>query len=380
MLRRRWLQRKAALAAALLGALALSGCSSVVARVNGQDITRREFHEQLERADGLQVLGQVITRRLLLERAEKEGVMPSAADVQAEFDKFKKEQFGGDEQKLRAFMKANAADDKALLDQFRFRLAVFRLRTKGLKPSDEDLRKVFDEHRGQLFDKPDRVTFRQLVTPSLDDAKQAIAELNNTSALFETMVAKYSRADGAKETGGLVEDMPLAQIEKEAKPVHAALLGLKADQITQEPVKIAGREGRPGYVVLKLIKRSAPEPANFADKAVQEQVRNAYLALKARSEQEVMAEAAKGAQVVVLDERFKPAIEATFNPQAAAGNVPEAVSKAAEKGPEIAPPTRVDDSVPPADAAKGAAPKAGPAKADPAKPEATKAEAPAKDR
>src|SRR5512140_951947 len=72
-------------------AMALGGCSGVVARVNGEDITKKEFTELLQREAGVQVLQTAIMRRLVLERAKAENVLPKPEEVRAEFDKYKKE-------------------------------------------------------------------------------------------------------------------------------------------------------------------------------------------------------------------------------------------------------------------------------------------------
>ena len=147
-MRKRW-ERAAALVLAAGMIMGLSGCSSVVARVNGQDITRAEFHKELEMNAGLQVLRNMIMNRMVLERAKAEGCLPDNKEVQARFEKLKAERFKGDETALRDYMKATGQDDTTILDQLKIDLAVFKLRAKGLDMSDAKLQQFFDEKIGR---------------------------------------------------------------------------------------------------------------------------------------------------------------------------------------------------------------------------------------
>ena len=359
-MRKRW-ERAAALVLAAGMIMGLSGCSSVVARVNGQDITRAEFHKELEMNAGLQVLRNMIMNRMVLERAKAEGCLPDNKEVQARFEKLKAERFKGDETALRDYMKATGQDDTTILDQLKIDLAVFKLRAKGLDMSDAKLQQFFDENRAKLFDKPERVSFRQIVVPSADVAAKVIAEANSTQEVFQSLVAKYSLDEQTKANGGLVEEIDLSTLPPQVKPLADALAKLKENQVCQTPIKIQS-----SYLVVKLTARHAAEKADFAK--VKEEVKEQFIAMNGKKPEQVLAECGKGAQVVVLEERFKSSLESMFNntPGAQGGpaNVPADVQKNIEKAPEMTGPTRESDLPAPA---KGA-----PAPAAPAAPVAPK--------
>jgi parvulin-like peptidyl-prolyl isomerase len=339
-------------------ALSMSGCTGVVARVNGRDITRKEFHDELEKASGLQVLNALILRQLLLERAQAEGCMPSKQDIDAEFARVKKEQFKDDETQMRQAMKAQGVDDKQLLDKFKLQLAVRNLRYKGVDASDEKLKAFFAEHE-KSFGKPDRFTFRQIVLDSKDEAAKIIKELNSSEDLFQQVAQQSSMDPNTKENGGLVENAPSETLKAQAEPVFNALSKLQKNQITQDPVSI-----QKVFVVLKLLSHDAAETVKFED--VKDKVKDAYLEANGKREEQLEAEVAKKAQVVVLDPRFKTAIEQEFS-----GNgpqVPPGVENQIQKGPDMAAPTHVDETgeVPPA--SPGAAPGKAPAAPPPTAP------------
>ena len=347
-------QRRILIGLALVCGIApLIGCSSVVARVNGTDISTKEFVDELKRQNGLQVLQQLILRRLVMERAEAEGVVPTPDEIQKAFEEFKQQRFAGDEQEMRRWMKANAVDDPQIMDQIKYEKAVFNLRTKDVQPSDKDLKNFFDEYKDRYFDKPARVSFRQIVVADKPTADKIIAELNNEGELFAQIAKSQSMDQNSAPNGGLYEDFDWNVIESNAKPVADALKKLEDNQITQQPVN----HGQ-GWFILKLLKKLPPEPANWEDPKVKEEAKQAYLAQNAMPEDQLMQKIVAGADVVVLDPDYKTAIEPMFAPggPGAAGapggpQLPEGV----EAPPvEIGGPTHIPD---------GAEPGSGPATA-----------------
>ncbi len=326
---------------AIAGLALMTGCSSVVARVNGSNVTRKDFYEELERTHGLQVLQTTILRRLLLQRAEAAGVMPSAEDVKKRFGEFRKERFNDDEQEMRKWMKANSVDDVVLQDQFKYDLATFNLRTRHLKPTEEQLKTFFNEYKERYFDKPARVTFRQIVVPNKQAADKVIAELNSEGERFAEIAREISMDPGSKENGGLYEDVPWEILKAQAPAIHDALRKLEPNQFSQQPVHY-----KEGFFVIKLVEAKPAEPARFEDPAMKEQVKQAYLQENATSEQDLMAELVKGADVVVLDERYKAGIEPFF---AAGGQsaLPPGVEKQLQEPTQLAPPTQIDEQAAP---------------------------------
>lgn len=325
--------------ALVCGAGLLAGCNSVVARVNGVNITRASFHEELERAQGRATLETMILRNLILEKAKASGVMPTADDVQKKLTEMREQNGLQDEAKYREWLKSQALDDKILLDQIQVGLAMEKLRTMHLKPSETDLKRFFDENRAQLFDKPERMSFRQIVLPSRDAALKLLRGLNTEEVMFQE-AAKQSMDEHSRESGGLYEEMPLTILQAQAKPVFEVLTTLKENQISQKPVEFQNV-----FFVVKMIKRFPAEPADYASAETKKLVHDRFLATNAKAEEQVAQEVAEKADVVVLDDRYKGAVEPKFSGAKAGGSaLPPAVQQELEKGPKIVDPTKVDDS------------------------------------
>lgn len=332
---------KRVMTASLVAVLAasLTGCSSVVARVNNQNISRDEYVRQLEQTSGLDVLRTLILRQLVLERAKAEQVVPTAEQVKARFDEIKKEQFQDDETKFRQYLTESGQDDQTLMREIELELAIDGLRAKGLDTSDAKLQEFFTENRAKLFDKPERVSFRQIVVPSAEQAKQVIAEANTSQELFQALVTKYSMDEQSKADGGLVREIPLSTMTApELKELVAALQKLQPNGVSQQPIKVNTM-----YVVVKLIQRHAAEKVDFA--TVRDAVKTRYVEVNGKRPEQVMAEAARDAQVVVMEPRLKEPLERMFSNSPDAQN-PAQAPEAMNAPVEMAPPTRVDEPGP----------------------------------
>lgn len=335
--RKRWLLGSVV---ALL-AVALTGCSGVVARVNGEDISREEFTAALEQAAGQQVLQELIFRELVYARAEAAGLIPKAEELSAELKKYKDEQFGGDETKYTQFLKQAGTDDTALLEEMKFRLTINKLRTANLKTDDATLKAFFDENRDR-FDPPERVSFRQIVTDSREKAQQLIAKLNVEGTFFEQLVAEASMDEASKANEGLVSEAPTQQIQEQAKPLMDALRKLKPNQVTQSPVELKLPNGRSAFFILKLIALAPAETASWDDAKTRELVKGFYLETRAIPVQQLQQEVMQGANVVVLADRYKETVEPLFRlGQPNTQGLPPAVQEQIGRPPELSGPTRI---------------------------------------
>ncbi|HAZ63564.1 MAG TPA: hypothetical protein DCZ72_08165 [Armatimonadetes bacterium] len=315
----------------------LSGCSSVVARVNNRDISREKYIQELEQTAGLEVLRSMILREMVYERAQAENVMPSDDEVRQRLEKVKQDEFDGDEAKYTEYLKNTGQDDTGLLEQIRFTLATNALRGVGLDASDARLQAFFNENRATLFDKPARVTFRQIVLASEEQAKEVIREANTTQELFQSLVTKYTLDDQMRANGGLVEELdPTTLTDPATKPLSDALAKMQVNQVWQQPIKLGQV-----FLVVKLIERLAPEQANF--EAIKDEVREQFIAVNGPPVEAVVAAAGRDAKVLVFEPRFKDTLEQMFGSDAA-GGLPPGVQQDLDKAPEMTGPTRVPEA------------------------------------
>ena len=213
--------------ASLLGACAALcvGCSQAptpaaqadapndIASVNGTKISAKEYVDYLKRKSvvqvqtgngnqearvvgtlGMQALRDLVNRKLLLQLAEKEGVLPSDKDVDGELE-FKT--------KLRpdfvTFLTDQGLSMDMIRDDLKFDLAKERLQTKGITVSAADTDAYIKKHREQFTEPAQAQVFYVLVTS--DKAKAAVdAKLKTTE--FPKVAGEFSEAPGAKEYQG----------------------------------------------------------------------------------------------------------------------------------------------------------------------------------
>ncbi len=203
--------------AAALGVLLLSGCNSgskTFAKINGQIVTQDEYMHQLERqtvtVPGGQptnaervVLDQIISNRVIMTEASKNGAQPSDDDVAKMFDVQKKlfvAQFPGKVYED-AMKEQGTTPDEIKSDQ-RVQLAETALYGKLLKLDESEVRTTYDKFRSQ-FGLPARVQMRLVVagdkTPEYTKIAQALASGKPFDEIAKTMNPLQMRG-----TGGLL--------------------------------------------------------------------------------------------------------------------------------------------------------------------------------
>lgn len=117
------------------------------------------------------------------------------------------------------------------------------------KPSEEDIKKYFDEHKDE-FNKP-FVNASHILVKSLDEAKKAKKMLDEKS--FEE-VAKEVSTCPSKDKGGNLGDFTKGQMVKEFED---AVFSMKEGEIS-EPVKTQF-----GYHIIKLNKINSVQKPDF---------------------------------------------------------------------------------------------------------------------
>lgn len=185
-------------ATALIGltVIALVGCKGgsqksaataqtgpVVATVNGYNITAKELSQEIknlppqfqmvaETPEGkMQVLDQLVARHLALEEAKKSGIDKSP-EVAERFEDLK------DQVIVQAYLKKR-------LDE--------------LKPSDDQLKKVYDQYKDQ-FKHPEQIRASHILVKSEKEAQEVDKQLQ-AGAKFDELARKYS-IDGSAAKGG----------------------------------------------------------------------------------------------------------------------------------------------------------------------------------
>ena len=342
-------RRKARNSIALLSIallLALASCekpvsNDVAATVNGRSIS----YTALSRAIALQfpesnlkvtadqtaqlrleVLRALIDQEIMLQRAEKDGLLASDAEVDAKFNEYKAPYTKEELEKQFEQRKMTEADFKS---ELRRQLSVEKLFAKEIGShisiSDNDVATFYRTNKANFNLPENKIRLAQiLVTPTPDpnvsnlksskaqsdqearDKIQMIAARLRQGEDFSTLASNYSEDDTAGN-GGDTGFIPESTLEKAANPeLRRVILNMTPGQISQV---IHTPEG---YRVIKLISREMAGQRALNDPRVQEEIRQELFTAKqqmlraafyevARSEAKITNYYAKS----VLDSRDK---------------------------------------------------------------------------
>lgn len=273
----------------------------VAATVNGRPITYTELDHTIsaqfpnatlksnpDQLTGLRLeaLRTLIDNELLLQRAEKEGLLASDSDVDARFNELKvtytQEQF----QKLLDQRKMSVADLKA---QIRRELSVQKLRNKEIGShisiSDADVTAFYNANKA-TFNLPEaRVHLAQiLVTPNPDpnisnlknDKAQNDQQAKNKIQMIDlrvrqgedfAMLAQSYSEDNSAANGGDLGFVPESALDKANPELRKMILDMTPGQVS--PV-IHTQEG---YRIIKLISKEPAGQRELSDPRVQEEIR-----------------------------------------------------------------------------------------------------------
>lgn len=284
----------------------LSGCSrpvssNVAATVNGRPVTYPELdralaaqfpNNKMQASDDqaiqlrLDTLRALIDNEIMLQRAEKEGLLASDGDVDAKFNELKapytQEQF----QKLLEQRKMNVDDLKA---QIRRDLSVQKVFNKEIGShisiSDADVAAFYNANKATFNLAENQVRLAQiLVTPTPDpnvhnlknDKAQTDEQARNKIQMlqlriregqdFSTLAQNYSE-DASAGNGGDLGFVPESTLDKANPELRKLILDMTPGQVSQV---IHTPEG---YRLIKLMSREPAGQRELSDPRVQENIR-----------------------------------------------------------------------------------------------------------
>lgn len=194
-----------------LAALSMAQIDSnrTIAVINGEEIKAAEYYRRMEFLSGVgkQVgnsfaefppgfltIEQMITERLVLQLAKERGVLPTAAEVEAEVKLVET-----DEPTVMANWLASGQTRAEFAAMTRYSMAQFRLTTRGITITDAEVDKFYNDNPS-LFSIPKQVGLRILVV-NTDEAQRAVDAELGSGKKFEDVVKAHS-IDLSKSTGG----------------------------------------------------------------------------------------------------------------------------------------------------------------------------------
>lgn len=276
--------------------------ANVAAMVNGRAIQyseldkqfRLQFYSQPERPSDDQMLNQkleilriLIDSEIMLQRAEKLGLMATNSDVDAKFNEMKAPYTQEEFQKQLDARKMTVDDLKA---QLRRDLSIQKLMNKEITSSinitDKDISEFYNSNKSAFNLAEPQVHLAQiLVTPAPDSnvhnlkndkaqnddqASKKISMLANRIQQgedFAMLAQNYSEDPNSSANGGDLGFIPESALEKANADLRKLVMSLPPGQ-TSRPIRSSE-----GYRILKVISREPAGQRELNDPNVQQRIR-----------------------------------------------------------------------------------------------------------
>lgn len=314
----------AAAAAALL--MATAGCgesSKGFATINGVPITNKELIEYLETkptvravVNGQQVtvnvqdtlafqaLQDLMVRKLMLQLAKSEGVMPSSKDVEERIKLMTEVEPTYIKQMQLLGLSMQGIRDRVLVD-----LAQQNILSKGITVSDEEVDE-FIKANPQQFEEPAKADMLWILVPTSE--KPAVDAAIGTGEKFGDIAAKFSKDKYAKQYGGKYEPerfpagVPVTGLPGALKAAIEKTQPGKATDWIDVPSSQAGVPDMSAkfYIVRKTEARKIEITA--ARKKLLKAAIQAERGKQTKDIQEKLSDLLKKAKIDVSDETLKP--------------------------------------------------------------------------
>lgn len=184
----------------IFGTGILSGKKSenVVARVNGEAITRDELYKQLEEQYGQQALDLLVSEKVIELELKKNNIVISDEDVQKQLTEII-DQYGGQEQFDMAL-----ANYGYTLENFKkdieSNLKVEKLLEPEITITEEEMKAYFDANK-EIFDAKEQVKASHILVESEAKAQEVRSKLS-AGGDFAELAKEYSIDTSNKEQGG----------------------------------------------------------------------------------------------------------------------------------------------------------------------------------
>lgn len=279
---------------------------------NGGDPPRGSGDEQVT-LQRLQVLRTLIDNEIMLQRAEKEGLLAVDADVEAKFAELRAPYTQEEFQKQLTQRKMTAEDLKA---QLRRELSVEKLinkeTTSHITVTDKEIADYYNANKALFNTTEPMIHMAQiLVTPQADpnvrnlkndkaqdeaQAKKKIQRLYDMLQQgedFAQLAENYSEDPNSVSTGGDLGFIAESALDKANADLRKAVMALQPGQFSQI---IPSTEG---YRILKVLGREPAGQRDLSDPAVQQNIREKLMNRKDQLLKEAYYEMARNEAKVV---------------------------------------------------------------------------------
>jgi len=240
-------------------------------------VTEPQFYAQLQnyvpntppqtfapvgQAAGRLVLQQLMQNLIVEGLAQDEGVAPTDAEVNAQFNNIKLIQNARNIKPFEQALSEAGLSQQLFEDlQIKPQLSQLKLLTKGVTITDEEIQSYYNVNKDKQFTKPARVHIKRIVVATLPEA-QAITKEIAGGKTFESEVSKT--LDKTTLDGDVNQWVPLdnpdPRMASLTQPIKAAAVGTVA-----APITVSGANGQNSYWVVKVVEKKDKETPALAD-------------------------------------------------------------------------------------------------------------------
>ena len=201
-----------------------------------QELPIEQRYKARSKEAKLQVLDQMIVKRLLLKEADRRGLQATEDEIQNEMmrrgvmnmGKEAREDYGIDEQAQRDYQRGEYEQIKT---ELRTAKLIQQIVPPGLTVSDDEVKQFYEQNKERLFTLPERVRFRYITCPTKEEA-QKILERVRAGEKFSEIVNKRA----AETQGKAAQELP-----------PSAFVPL--DRIVPEQLRDAMKKAKPNEIV-----------------------------------------------------------------------------------------------------------------------------------
>ncbi|HLW75662.1 MAG TPA: peptidylprolyl isomerase [Bryobacteraceae bacterium] len=279
-----------------------SAPANIAAMVNGRPISYADLEKQFQsnfstppekesddqaQIQKLEILRSMIDGEIMLQRAEKQGLMATDSDVDAKLNELKAPYTQEEFQKVLNARKMSVEDLRAQLRRDR---SVEKLLNKEIESqiniSDKDITDFYNANKASFNLAEPQIHLAQiLVTPAPDpnarnlkndkaqdddQAKKKIESLYNrlrSGEDFAQLAQNYSEDPNSTQNGGDIGFIPESALERANIDLRKTIMGLHPGEIT------GVLHTAEGYRILKLISREPAGQREISDPKVQSTIR-----------------------------------------------------------------------------------------------------------